>query len=127
MPAVPVIAIVDDDEEVRIATGSLVRSLGYTARIYASGRAFLECRDAPVPDCVLTDVQMPGMSGLEMYQGLLARGATVPVIFMTAFPTNRLRDTLLAAGASDFLKKPCDGAEIIRSLHRALHTGTRST
>ncbi|KQP91909.1 response regulator [Methylobacterium sp. Leaf117] len=127
MPAVPVIAIVDDDEEVRIATGSLVRSLGYTARIYTSGRAFLECHDAPVPDCVLTDVQMPGMSGLELYQGLLARGSTVPVIFMTAFPTNRLRDTLLAAGASDFLKKPCDGAEIIRSLHRALHTGTRST
>ncbi|KQO57621.1 MULTISPECIES: response regulator [unclassified Methylobacterium] len=125
MPAPPVIAIVDDDEDVRVATGSLVRSLGYTARIYASARDFLATCSSDAPDCVITDVQMPGMTGVEMQKGLRALGSRVPVIFVTAFPTEALRETLLAAGASDFLGKPCDGATIIRSLEQAL-TG-RST
>ncbi|KQO53188.1 response regulator transcription factor [Methylobacterium sp. Leaf85] len=124
MPTLPVIAIVDDDEDVRVATGSLVRSLGYTARIYASARDFLESCPVDAPDCVITDMQMPGMTGVEMHRGLLALGSRVPVIFVTAFPTEALRNTVLAAGASDFLGKPCDGATIIRSLEHALMGGS---
>ncbi|MHC2086091.1 response regulator transcription factor [Methylobacterium sp. CM6244] len=120
MPLTPVIAIVDDDEDVRVATGSLIRSLGYTARIYASARDFLDTYLKDAPDCVITDVQMPGMTGVELHQGLLSLGSRVPVIFVTAFPTDTLRNSILATGASDFLKKPCDGATIIRSIERAL-------
>ena len=92
----PVIAIVDDDEAVRVATGSLVRSLGYTAETYASAGDFLRACAEREPACLITDVQMPGMSGVELQQ------------------------SLIAAGASGFLQKPCDGDTIIRSLQRAL-------
>src|SRR3954470_18126238 len=116
----PVIAIVDDDEAVRVAMGSLVRSLGYTAQTYASAGDFLRACAEQEPACLITDVQMPSMSGVELQQSLIAAGRRLPVIFVTAFPTESVRARVLAAGASGFLQKPCDGDTIIRSLQRAL-------
>jgi FixJ family two-component response regulator len=116
----PVIAIVDDDEAVRVATGSLVRSLGYTAETYASAGDFLRACAEREPACLITDVQMPDMSGVELQQSLIAAGHHLPVIFVTAFPTESVRARVLAAGANGFLQKPCDGDTIIRSLQRAL-------
>jgi CheY-like chemotaxis protein len=87
----PVIAIVDDDEAVRVATGSLVRSLGYTAETYASAGDFLRACAEREPACLITDVQMPGMSGVELQQSLIAAGRRLPVIFVTAFPTESVR------------------------------------
>ena len=115
-----VIAIVDDDEAVRVATGSLVRSLGYTAQTYASAGDFLRACAEQEPACLITDVQMPGMSGVELQQSLIAAGRRLPVIFVTGFPTESLRERVLAAGASGFLQKPCDGEVIIRCLQDAL-------
>ncbi|GJD47431.1 Response regulator protein TodT [Methylobacterium crusticola] len=120
MPHPVTIAIVDDDEAVRTATASLVRSLGYAARTYACARDFLEDAPARAADCVITDVQMPGMSGVELQQRLRAAGRSVPMIFVTAFPTDDLRRRVLEAGAAGFLAKPCDGDAIIHSLQGAL-------
>lgn len=120
MPPVPVIAIIDDDEDVRKATESLIRSLGYVARTYASASEYLKTSQGEPADCLITDVQMPDMTGMELYEKLIATGSKIPVIFVTAFPTEALRNRALAAGARDFLGKPCDGATIIRSLEDAL-------
>lgn len=115
----PVIAIVDDDEAGRVAMDSLVRSLGYTARTYASAEDFLCACAEQEPACLITDVQMPGMTGVELQQSLTAAGRRFPIIFLTAFPTEALRERVLAAGAISFLQKPCDGDILIRSLRYA--------
>lgn len=114
------IAIVDDDEGVRQSLSSLVRSLGHEVRTYASAAAFL-AQNGGDPDCLLTDVQMPHMSGEQLQAALLARGATYPMLFMTAFPTDGLRERLMARGARAFLVKPVEGETMSRCLAQALH------
>lgn len=116
----PVISIVDDDEEVRAATAGLIRALGYRARAYGSAEAFLDSADAEESDCLILDVQMPGMSGPELQQALLRSAKLVPIVFMTAFADARLRADVLAAGAVDMLAKPCDGKAIVDSIEAAL-------
>src|SRR3954454_17508553 len=106
MSEAPIIAIVDDDEAVRVATASLVRSIGYTARTYASGKDFLRSCAQEEPSCLISDVQMPEMSGPELQDELTAAGRRMPIIFITAFPDEALRRRVLAAGASCFLSKP---------------------
>jgi FixJ family two-component response regulator len=108
---VPVIAIVDDEELVRTSMGSLMRSMGYQAALFPGGAELL-CDDLDSYTCVISDVQMPGMSGLELQVRLAAREPSLPVIFITAYPDSRLKDTALAAGAYAFLEKPCDVDQI---------------
>jgi len=115
-----VIAIVDDDEPVRTATAALVRSLGYEARAFASAEAFLGCPGAGACDCLIVDVQMPGMSGPDLQQALLQRPGATPIIFITAFPDAQLREQVLAAGAIGMLGKPCDGEALVTSIKAAL-------
>ena len=122
MSSAPVIAIVDDDEAVRVATSCLVRSLGYSARTFASASEFLRACSDWNPACLITDVQMPGMSGIELHRNLIATGRRMPVIFVTAFPTEALREHAIAVGASGFLHKPYSGESIIRSLRDALNS-----
>src|SRR5262245_61442920 len=83
---VPMISIVDDDESVREATKGLVRSLGYAAATFGSAEEFLSSDQRYDTSCVITDVQMPGLSGVEMQRRLIAEGHTLPMIFVTAFP-----------------------------------------
>src|SRR5207244_4637860 len=85
------ISIVDDDESVRAAMSSLVRSLGYQACEFASAEAFLASPDLQDTSCLIADIQMPGMNGLELQDALLARQQGVPIIFITAFPADRIR------------------------------------
>ena len=120
MPKVPVISIVDDDEWVRAGTERLVRSLGFVALTFSSAEAFLQSPRVDETSCVISDVQMPGMSGIELQSALLARGKPVPTIFITAFPDEKVRARALAAGAVDFLNKPFDGAILIRCIDAAL-------
>jgi FixJ family two-component response regulator len=120
MPERPTIAIVDDDEGVRVALASLIRSLDYDVRTYASASDFLREGLVSEPACMITDVQMPGMTGDQLQQELIARGRTFPIIFMTAFPNDTVRHRVLAAGASCFLSKPTEGDTIIRCLEEAL-------
>ncbi len=115
------IAIVDDDESVRVATASLVRSLGMSTMTFASAEEFLDSSEALAAQCLIADVQMPGMSGIELQTRLLQTGRRLPIIFITAFPEERIRERAQRCGAIGFLKKPFDGDVMIDCIDRALH------
>jgi FixJ family two-component response regulator len=125
VPHTPVIAIVDDDESFLQATISFVRSLGYSAAAFPSADAFLNSNAVENTDCLITDLQMPGMSGIELQNYLLAQGNRVPVIFVTAFPETEARGDALRAGAVGFLGKPFGDENLISCLNKALATPTR--
>ena len=116
----PMISIVDDDEAVRAAMKGLVRSLGYSAATFASAEEYLHSDQANDTSCLITDVQMPGMNGMELQARLIADGRSTKVIFMTGFPDEKVRARVLKAGAIGFLKKPFDDACLIKCLDRAL-------
>ena len=120
MQKVPVIAIVDDDESVRTATRSLVRSLGFTAYTYASAEEFLLSRHGAECSCVITDVQMPGLSGIDLQSRMAAEGRDTPVIFMTAFADPAMKARAMEAGAICVLSKPFDGQTLVKCLEEAL-------
>ena len=125
VPHTPVIAIVDDDESFLQATISFFRSLGYSAAAFPSADAFLNSNAVENTDCLITDLQMPGMSGIELQNYLLAQGNRVPVIFVTAFPETEARGDALRAGAVGFLGKPFGDENLISCLNKALATRTR--
>lgn len=114
------IAIIDDDESVRLATESLVRSLGLAATVFDSAEAFLGSAERHDTSCVITDVQMPGMSGIDLQARLRIEGDTLPLIFITAFPEERIRTQACTAGAVGFLAKPFEGEDMIRCIDDAL-------
>jgi FixJ family two-component response regulator len=115
-----IISVIDDDEAVREATGDLIQSLGYATATFASAAEYLHSGRVSDTACVIADVQMPGMSGTELQQRLIADGHTVPVIFMTAFPEERMRVRLLSAGAFGYLRKPFSDNCLITCLDKAL-------
>jgi FixJ family two-component response regulator len=119
---VPVIAIVDDDVSVREATRRLIRSLGYSAVAFSSAEEFLQSGRVDDTSCLITDVEMPGMNGVELQDRLIADDSQTPVIFMTAFPTERLRARALEGGALGFLSKPYDEEHLLQCLRSALTT-----
>jgi FixJ family two-component response regulator len=107
-----IVSIIDDDESVRIATSSLVRSLGWDVRLYASAEDFLDSGQIGDVACIISDVQMPGMTGLDMQRRLLEGGITLPIIFISAFASETVRRQALHAGAMRVLSKPVDGAAV---------------
>ena len=113
-------SIVDDDESVREATKGLVRSLGYLATTFASAEEFLSSDHLNRTSCLVTDVQMPGLSGPDLQHHLLAHGHRLSIIFVTAYPEERTRARVLEAGAVDFLSKPFDQARLLECVERAL-------
>lgn len=112
----PLVAIIDDDESVRATTDSLVRSLGYVVSTFASAEEFLGSNRLDAFSCVIADVQMPGISGVELQNHLRAQGNRVPFIFFTAFPDEKIRAQALAAGAICYLTKPFDGNTLVECL-----------
>ncbi len=114
------ISIIDDDEAVREATENLVRSLGFGVSTFASAEDFLRSPLLQTTSCVITDVHMPGMTGVELQTHLLAQGRDLPMIFITAFPEERTRERVRAAGAVGFLSKPFDGGAMIQCIDKAL-------
>jgi FixJ family two-component response regulator len=116
----PVISIVDDDESVREATRGLVRSLGYVAMTFESAEEFLQSESMHDTSCIITDVQMPGVSGVELQSRLIADGHRLPVIFITAFPEERIRARAMEAGAIGYLSKPFNEEHLIGCLDKAL-------
>jgi FixJ family two-component response regulator len=115
-----VISVVDDDASVRAATDNLLRSLGYAVCTFVSAEEFLRSVYLSDTSCVIADVQMPGMSGVDLQARLLTQGYRVPFIFMTAFPEETIRARALKAGAICFLTKPFDRLTLIRCLDTAL-------
>jgi FixJ family two-component response regulator len=120
LPSSPVVSIIDDNESVREGTKALLRSLGYAAATFASSEEFLESGSLRHTCCVITDVQMRGLSGIELQRHLIDNGHTMPVIFITAFPDERVRTCALDAGAVGFLSKPYSDESLIECLDRAL-------
>jgi FixJ family two-component response regulator len=115
-----VISIIDDDGSVRAATYNFVRSLGYIVHAFASAEEFLRSPDLNATSCVIADVHMPIMNGLELQTHLLAGGYRVPFIFITAFSAENVRARALKAGATCFLAKPFAGEALINCLDLAL-------
>jgi FixJ family two-component response regulator len=115
-----VISIVDDDASFRRATARLVRSLGHSVAAFGSAEEFLKSDRIRDTACLISDIQMPGMSGLELQNQLLAQGVRLPVIFITAYPESRAREQALAGGALGFLDKPFNEDKLIACLDRAL-------
>src|ERR1700733_7766681 len=115
-----VISVVDDDASVRVGTENLLSSLGYTVHTFASAEGFLRSAHFSNTSCVITDVQMPAMSGVQLQALLLAQGHHVPIIFITAFSDDAVRARALQAGAICFLTKPLDRLTLIKCLETAL-------
>jgi FixJ family two-component response regulator len=117
---VPVIAIVDDDESFRRATMSFIRSLGYAVLQFTCAEAFLNSDRLHHADCLISDLQMPNMNGIELQNKLIVQGHHLPIIFISAFSEMRARAQALATGAIGFLAKPFSDEELIACLNKAL-------
>ena len=120
MPSAPIISIVDDDESVQAAMSSLVRSVGYASCVFGSAEEFLASPRLHDTSCLIADVQMAGMTGLELQVELAVRRPDLPVILITALPEERIRKRAEEAGAAAFLSKPVDGHALIDYLAAAL-------
>jgi FixJ family two-component response regulator len=118
----PLVSIVDDDVWARTGIGELVQLLGYTVSTFESAQDFLVSDCVEDSACVITDLQMSNMTGLELQRQLRALGHRVPIIIITAFPSEAHRTQALEAGAIGFLTKPLDERSLIECLSRA--TGT---
>jgi FixJ family two-component response regulator len=116
------ISVVDDDESMREAISGLMKSLGYTAVAFASAEGFLSSRQIPRTSCLITDVQMPGMTGLELHRRLLAAGKTIPTILITAYPDDSAREGALGDGVVCYLSKPFDENELLACIDKSLNT-----
>ncbi len=116
----PVIGIVDDDSSVRTAVGRLVRSQGFAVEVFPSGEELLRSDHLTGFSCLIVDVAMPGLSGLELQDRLSADGCPLPIIFITALDDAHVQTRALAAGASGFLSKPFDDDELLAAIRTAL-------
>ena len=115
------VAIVDDDDSVRGTLQELLRSAGFPSRAFESAEAFLGSGHQQETACLITDIRMPGMSGLELQARLNAERCRIPTIFITAHGDEEMRFQALRAGAVEFLSKPFDDEILIESIRAALN------
>ena len=115
-----VIAIVDDDASAREGLTNLMSSLGYAARPYASGDEFMRSAERERTACLITDVHMPEMTGLQLYRRLIKAGERIPTIFVTAYPDEAARKDAAEAGADCYLTKPFREDELLACVRSAL-------
>ena len=120
MSEAPLIVIVDDDELALDGIRDLVESLGYAAATFTSAEHFLKSAVIPQVTCLITDLQMPGQSGLELQEALRSRGYQMPVILITAYPNDKDRTRALNNGAIGFLSKPFDDRWLMECLTDAI-------
>jgi FixJ family two-component response regulator len=116
------ISIVDDDESIRLSLRDFVRSLGYVPNVFASAQEFLDSPRLNETACLISDVQMPGMSGIELQSRLKTLDCGTPIIFITAFPDERSRAQAIEAGAIGFLEKPFEARAMIALIETALQS-----
>jgi FixJ family two-component response regulator len=124
---VPYIAIVDDEEPVRKALKRLLRASGLEAESYASGKDFLKASAERQPDCVVLDLHMPGMSGLEVLRELRASRSTLPTVMITAYDEPASREQCLAAGAAAYLRKPLDERLLLNAISATVKRTPKET
>jgi FixJ family two-component response regulator len=116
-----VISVIDDDASVRAAANNLLSSHGYVVHAFGSAEEFLQSARLDDSSCVIADVQMPAMSGLDLLTHMRAQGNTLPFIFITAFPEESVRARALKAGAICFLAKPFAGPALISCVEAAVN------
>jgi len=112
----PRVFLIDDDVSVLRAVGRLVGSFGYDVTTFSSGKQGIEAISRKTPDCVIVDVQMPEINGLELMRAILASGALVPFIIITAFPKPADRAVAMSAGAAAYMEKPFNDDELFDTL-----------
>ncbi len=115
------ISVVDDDESMREAIRGLMKSLGYAAVAFASAEEFLSSCQIPRTSCLITDVQMPGITGLELHHRLLAAGKIIPTILITAYPDDSARERALGDGVVSYLSKPFDENDLLTCIRSSLN------
>ncbi len=125
MPEASLVHVVDDDDAARESLGMLLEAAGFAVRTYASGTALLAALPALPGGCVVTDVRMPDLDGLELQRRIAASGASLPVIVMTGHGDVPIAVEALKAGAADFLEKPFDDEQIVRAVGKALADSQR--
>ena len=116
----PTVFVVDDDSSIRTAIHRLLDSLRHPVRVFASAEQFIAGTDGQSRGCLILDVRLPGMNGLQLQQWLAEQGRTLPIIFITAQDDNATRDAALRQGAADYLPKPFDCDHLLASVRRAL-------
>jgi FixJ family two-component response regulator len=121
MSVVPLISIVDDDDSLRNSLDNLIRSVGFRTQGFSSAEAFLNSSQAHDTSCLILDVRMPGMSGIELQHQMLSSNWCVPIIFITSHADDEARGRALDAGAVDFLYKPFREEELLHAIDAALN------
>lgn len=114
------VAVIDDDEQLRTAVADLVASYGVESQGFGTSREYLDSATVASTSCLITDVQMAGMNGLELHKALLSRGYHIPVIFITAYYDERIRREAESLGAFCFLRKPFDIGTLMVYINAAL-------
>jgi len=114
------VSVVDDDESVRESLPELLRSFGFEVRPFSSAEEFLASDSLTRTDCLILDVAMPGMTGLELHQELARRRRQIPIVFITAQTDESLRPRAMQAGAAAYLFKPFSESAILDAVHAAL-------
>jgi FixJ family two-component response regulator len=120
MRRAPLIAVVDDDDALRNSLDDLLQSVGFRVHGFASAEAFLQAQPAPETACLLLDVRLPGMNGLELQRQLGVMHRRIPIIFVTAYADDGVRAHAPAAGAIAVLSKPCREADLLHAIDAAL-------
>ena len=121
MSAAPLISIVDDDESLRNSLNNLIRSVGFCAQGFSSAEAFLNSSQRHDTACLILDVRMPGMSGLDLQRQLVAAHSRIPIVFITSHGDDDARVRALEAGAVDFLYKPFREEALLKAIDLALN------
>jgi FixJ family two-component response regulator len=120
MPTGLVIAIVDDDESAREGTADLIKSMGFIAKAFPHAEGFLRSKNIRRTACLIADVRMPGMTGLELHDRLTGSGIVIPTILVTAFPNDRDRAQAVRSGVTAYLSKPFREEELLACIHTAV-------
>ena len=120
MPRIPLISIVDDDDALRTSLENLIRSVGLRTQGFTSAEAFLSSNHVPETRCLVLDMRMAGMSGLELQRQMAAAKSPIPIIFITAHEDDAQRTRALEAGALAFLHKPFYEEELLNAIEAAL-------
>jgi FixJ family two-component response regulator len=120
MPSIPLIGIVDDDDALRTSLDNLLRSVGFRAHGFSSAEAFLRSDHARETACLILDIRMPGMNGLELQRQMIAADWQIPIIFITSHVDDEAQARALDAGAVAFLYKPCREEDLLQAIDAAL-------
>jgi FixJ family two-component response regulator len=120
MPEGPLVAIVDDDKSIRNATQDLLKAAGFTTATFEDAESFLGSASRASAACVVADMRMPGRSGLELYQALVASGEGIPTVIITAHPEALAQARAREAGITCYLVKPFAPEELLECVHQAL-------